>query len=466
MTTFGVSSRGNALWWGGAAADRSLAFVLGCAWILSLQFRHDVTSFPFDSGIYWRLAVDPDLLPKDWLFRGYLFPLVLRSAVTAGAWVGLEPLTAFRVLSSGAYAAALAVLLPDTYGRIANAAVKLRSRLVVVGLVSLIYPGLLLYPLSDLPACTLLWLCVWGMLRSSDSVGMKAVAFAMVAGAAAAGAYNTRTIYLYPAILVAVIALWHWRARMHLLAAFALASALVTAPQVWRNSAEHGIASANPTASRTKSLFVDQLRWGIVVQRYETSISPESPRPSVFYVDTAGQELLKEICERGALSTIPDYARAVLTHPVAFSALYARHLLNGLDVRDGLVFVTKPSAKRHLAGLASFTAVLLALLAVSAGPSRRRRLLFLLVLALPALAILPGAVETRFLLPLLLLILTAGAVEFDRASVFSAFRIHPVSYALVGLALLGCFLMVTHDTMTNVSFTWPVADCPSSTRTD
>ena len=222
---------------------------------------------------------------------------------------------------------------------------------------------------------------------------------------------------------------------------------------------------ANPAvgfdkASEKTSLFVRQLTSGIAVQKYETSIRRDGASPAVNYLDPAGRKLLDRICKDGPIESVPGYLRAVLRYPIDFLGVYGRHFINGLDVRDGRAYVTRPSAGKSFAAFGCITLLMVLLLAIRSGPSLRaqpdRGILPLdwmwpAVLVMPALVIIPGAMETRFMLPLMLYLFAAASTGWSGAAIASRLRAHPYFYLPLALAVYAVFFAVTLNTMANVA---------------
>ena len=73
------------------------------------------------------------------------------------------------------------------------------------------------------------------------------------------------------------------------------------------------------------------------------------------------------------------------------------------------------------------------------------------LLILPALVIIPGAMETRFMLPLLLYLFATAAAAWSTAAITSEVRAHLYSYAALALILYAVFFAVTHNTMAQVA---------------
>ena len=170
----------------------------------------------------------------------------------------------------------------------------------------------------------------------------------------------------------------------------------------------------------SRPLYLRQLTWGTRYQRYESSLIPEIPRSLVF-ADPAGQRALAAE-PGGNFASYGQYLQFVLRQPVAVSGRYLRHLFNGLDIW----FPTPYPRQLHPVGQAALRLLNYALLGVAtwlgiAALGRFRRsqsnspvrpadvAAVLLALLLPCGLSLPTLVESRFMLPLHLLVLTGVA---------------------------------------------------------
>ena len=144
-----------AAWSTGAAAfldrhQRVLACVLSFALLIGLHDYYDIAELAFDSAEYWDLA-RPSVIPVYASPRGYFFPIMLLP-LRALADLMLDSVTVIRVGMSLLYALALPLLVPAAFRRIFGGKVTFVRRMVPVVLLALLFPGLLLYPLTDLPA--------------------------------------------------------------------------------------------------------------------------------------------------------------------------------------------------------------------------------------------------------------------------------------------------------------------------
>lgn len=455
-----------------------LASVIATLLLFALHQTYNFVGKHYDAGQYWSLAT-PDMLASFRSFRGYVFPALLMPLRFASS-LASDPLLAYRIGMALIYGVLLTTVLPAAFQKAFGGKVTLVRRLVPVVLLALLFPGLLLYTLSDLPAVLLAFSALLCALHGVDANASRRqfILMPFVAGALMAAAYNTRTIYVFSGVplgLMALLALRSRHARVPMprwlgLAAFAVGLLVVSLPQLAINMRTHGVRSpAVQSLVNHKSLFASQMVWGMTLQRYETTLDAGAPAPQVYYFDPAGARLFDEAVGGGDLFTLSYYARTVAQHPLEFLALYMRHLVNGLDVRDGLVYTHKPSPRRNRTALFNFLVLALAVLVCFSargrppGPTQGAGhqpvpsswFLSLVVLVLPVAAILPGAVETRFFLPVHLLAYCAIAMHFDAARLRQVLNRHPLAICLALAGAAGLFFAISLDTMAHIQYTWP-----------
>ena len=288
-------------------------------------------------------------------------------------------------------------------------------------------------------------------------------------------AYNTRPIYLFALVgLIGLAAVRSGRLaaatpRWMGIAAVLAGILAVSLPQWIINQRTHGVSSpAVQSLVHKRSIFSTHLVWGLAIQRYETTVSAQAPAPTVFYLDPAGDRLFQEAARHGDLYSLPYYLQVVAQHPLDFLALYTRHAINGLDVRDGIVYTVKPSPLRIRTALFNFLVLTLACWVAWSIRSRSGRQaplgfraapaiwpLALGVLLLPVVTILPGAVETRFFLPLHLLAYGLIAFHLDGAELRDSFRKNGPTIVIAALISAGLFFAVSLSTMTQLQYSWP-----------
>ncbi len=438
------------------------AVCLASCMLFALHQIHNVTAFPFDCGQYWELS-DPSIFfnfPK--VIRGYFYPFLLLlphwlSNTLIGS--GFYP---YRIYTALLYGGLLAGILPSLYVQLFGGKLTLARRLLPSFLVGVLFPGLILYPLSDLPAF-LLMICALSALtkaRVSESLSRVAI-FMVLAGIFAAGAYNTRTIYLFAligALIAAPLYFLSGRPVLHRVFGaifFVVGMGLLSAPQSIINHSRHGTwTPAVVSGSTDKSLFALQLMWGITMQRYETTTDRAAPSPTRYFIDRAGERLFVEEALDKSQVTEANYLRLVARHPLEFLGIYARHLVSGLDVRDGEVYVQDVRKSNTNIALINFCVIAIALVAMltrymmsRSDADNNKSALFpertppsplwpcwALLWLLPACAIIPGAIETRFLFPLHAFFYCVIAFNTCIPELRELFRLHGI--VLIGGVIL------------------------------
>lgn len=453
----------------------ALACAIAFVFLMALHQGYGFSGFHYDSAQYWSLATFESLstLPSS---RGYIFPTLLLPLKYLSP-LAASPTTTFRVGASIVYGILLTTALPAAFQQAFGGKITLLRRLVPVALLAMLFPGVLLYPLSDLPAVLLAFTALMCALRGMEASASRS-RFAWLlfaAGLLMGAAYNTRTIYLFAGLPLGLLVLVTIRGpwakapfpRWLGLAAFAAGVVLVSLPQLAINKRTHGVNSlAVQAVVNKRSLFASQMVWGMTLQRYETTLNGSSS--AVYYTDPAGEQLFHEVAGNGDLFSLPYYLKVMAQHPLEFIALYTRHLVNGLDVRDGLVYTHKPSPLRTRTALLNFMVLALAAAVATslvhakgaAAGSGFQAVpvswpMALAVLLLPVAAIVPGAIETRFFLPVHLLAYTMIALHFDATRMARSFTAHGRAIVATLLVGAGIFFAVSFNTMANLQYDWP-----------
>lgn len=278
--------------------------------------------------------------------------------------------------------------------------------------------------------------------------------------------YNIRTIYLFSFVALAIVATTFFakdiRSRAFALTTFLAGSLLGALPQMAINYTHHDTLSPLViTDVRGASLFARQLTWGMVVDRYETYIDPSTGKATpTFYANKRGAAVLEMNGGFAANQSFTKIVAMMEDHPITFAQIYLRHVVSALDARDGEVYTKQPSAEKNSRSVLFLIIVTFGITqlgrAIFFTPSQQpvnARMLYTLTLLAPCVAIIPGAIETRFFLPLyclaycalafqeiskraliiqlgLVAILTAGIYSFVADSVKNPIHARPESYIL------------------------------------
>lgn len=402
---------------------RATVFLALSSLLLASSLRATDRTLYGDAANYWQLA-GTFVTNGRFAFggyvdslRGYSVPFLLFCVQGAARAIGVDAIPVFRTASALAGAATFAIVLPSFFTRLFGGGRLLPSMTFGV-LCALYWRGHLLYPLSDFPALLLL---TTGLLCLPSEGAPWRADVALVGGACIALAANARPINDAALLGSALLVCWRVaasRARRPALvraAAFGLGVGLAAAPQALINARTLG--TRNPFAhtragTAGENLYLQQLMWGISIQRYETNIGGTFPVAAIF-ADRSGQQIMglkrrsdPRYSAHEAQASLGRYLRLVVARPLFFASAYGRHLFNGLDVAYPTPYVTRLVPRSAPFALVNY--VILGLAAVYGlylipqlrWREHRWRLAVVTVFILPALASIPTAIECRFLLPL------------------------------------------------------------------
>lgn len=384
----------------------------------------DAHDFRGDARLYWSLSSTVWDLSFPQTMRGYFYPSLLspvRAIFDTDTNIGLF---ALKMVQSIIYGYFFGLTLPNLYKRIIGGTTSTARRIVISLIISIVFPGLISYPLSDAPSFALIVYSATCVILANNSKTLaKKLYYLIIAGFLAYAAYNTRTIYIfsYVAIVIAVMATAGSSARMKAfsLIAFLCGSLIAAAPQMAINKKYYSnFSPLITTGLNGNSLQESQLMWGLAVDRYETYIEKgKAVGTPVFYANGRGIEMLKEKGVDFSNPRLSDYFDIALDHPAALLTIYLRHAASALDARDGDVYTTTPSYDKSAKSFLFLMIVIVGLTQLARSSISRTihpnpsKLLWLATLIIPCVAIVPGAIETRFFFPIFCLAYCSISLE-------------------------------------------------------
>ncbi|WP_046242560.1 hypothetical protein [Hymenobacter terrenus] len=414
----------------------------------------DYQNLYYDAEDYWQLGHrfyqdgHFSLLAYDDALRGYAYPLVNFWCLALRKALDLRAVTVVKLLNAAMAGALFGVVGPRLWQASTGQPMlpSVPRRLLWAGLGFVFWRDYFNFSLSDFPALFALGLALWQAQRRS-------LGAALVAGLALALAINVRPIYQV-AVPAVVGLLWHgpprpaWPTR---LAGLALGAALVLTPQ-WLINRRHFGANTPLVLSQSKelrisNLYLQKLKWGLLHEKYESSVGRELPTGQLLFMNAAGAAILRQ---EGLTDfrSLGQYLKVAAGHPGAVVGAYARHLFAGLDISHPTPYLHRwaPSPLRN--GLNYTLWFWAGLVVIGAGRPTWRLALVLASLLLPCLAVVPLSMEVRFLLPLHLLLLALVSFgPWPTWALATGRRLAVVGLAY-GLFLVGCFTLSARITQT------------------
>lgn len=466
--------------------EKLLAFFLASALFMLLNQSMNPITFPWDSGQYWNLS-DPAVFftfPEH--YRGYFYPFLLLPAHYIANISGELSRYAFRVYSSLVYAFALTIILPSFYVSVFGGKVTFMRRMIVPVLMVILFPGVIVYPLSDLPSFILMFSCANLLLKASldasEKWSSKSVLCLVLSGFLAYAAYNTRTIYLFPLLLILIAPFILYKGYLFVtkiiaITALIVGMSLAALPQAVINfKTTNTFTPAVIAQFSDKSLFALQLMWGISIQRLSVGIVSYNTPVVQFFLDSAGTQLFdSEKLSRVDVS-LSRYLSLVANNPVCFIGIYTRHIINGMDLRNGEVYTQNSKKSCDILSIINFFIIFLGCWVIYI---RRTKLAFshintafipqgdfaservratclwgfwLILLIFPVVAIIPGSAETRFFLPAQLLIYCTIAFNCSIKELKESLRLNFFSIVIFFVVFFSLYCAVTLSTIASQQY--------------
>jgi hypothetical protein len=395
-----------------------IAFICAFTAMLAVALLHGPEPFYFDSGQYWSLG---ELFASNGHFsllnfaspaRGYALPLADYALQVIGGELSWSSSVMVKVFNALLFAFIGAVLAPQL-AEIAWPRWQwgVMRRVALAGLLIVFWSGFLNVPLSDFPGLAAVLVALVAVARP------YAPGWMLLAGAAGGLAVDVRAadVVVLPTMLVLVVWAW-WEQRgtppastvRRVFCAGLLISGflIVSLPQSLLAHRHYGVWSFIPGA--TLSLSSDYLTPGLADQRASGYVGTGERGTTMEYGDSAGQRLLREV-KGGQVKGIGQYLGLIASHPIAMSALLARHVINGLDQRFNTPYIEHLHSWAQLwRRLAGFLLVFLALVRVLWPAARHRlglaRWRYPVALLGSCITTIPTVIETRYELPVYLLV--------------------------------------------------------------
>lgn len=354
--------------------------------------------------------------------RGVLFPMVNLVFTLFSDVLGIDATILFRLFSAFCFAATFALILPKLYFKIFGTKVSSYCILLFNAFVLFFWGNYLAYPLSDF-ICIEVLICYFYLHFSRPSI-IRVILQGILVGFI----INTRPVYQLILPFCIILLFFYSSRRWKLFPAYTLLFVigffLVSIPQFYINIHAHNVYSIflPMEKMRGENLYLTQLRWGLVIEKYETYDGSIYPAQAVFFktkstVGTFTPAMQKNITDFG------DYFNVFFEHPFLLTKVYLKHFFNGLDIKYRTPYLYSLKTNTFFSLLNYSIIFLFIFYIVRFAKSIRfsiERLLLLCIILSPVILAIPGAVEVRFFLPLYLLIYCT--VCFNMPEIIHAFR--------------------------------------------
>ncbi len=385
-------------------------------------------------------------------FRGYVFPLYLGFCNHyLGGVLGWEILNSLQI------SAFIVFVIPSL---VSNNKFESKSHiartLIFSSIMLYLFSGLFVNPSSDIIAieCALLaQLMIEKIKKRAEKCFVNNVCL-FAFGLFCYWAYNTRTIYLFAVIFLAIELMFfawkkHGRLKIQVWALPLLGACLSSIPQIIINFREYGIVSP---VVETNGLFSLQLLWGMKLQRYDTTISDVLGTARVCFVDRAGIAILQKEGITDSI-TYGQYFMILMKYPLEMVGLYFRHFLNMILPIYGENFITDLSKSKIvqciLCTCCAYTGC------ISWKRVDRGTFINFLPLLIPIVFIIPGSVEQRYGAGLYFIILSIICFEIDWKAIWITIKTNPIRHVISFCLLSGILVAIWTSTLATIEINYP-----------
>lgn len=327
---------------------------------------------------------------------------------------------------------------------------------------TILFVGLEIYPLSDLPAVFLCLLAVYEInYIVEDTSVIKIFLRGILFGVLVYSAYNVRTIYMFAAIyLIGYLLYKLYRNRIKL----ANATVIIVGggvgfigaaiPQICMNYNEHGKLSIKVI---TDGLMMRQLFWGIKYQSYATYVGAEAlTSPPMYFMDSVGEQILYSEGITDAIS-LGQYVRICLKYPFEMLGIYGRHFINSILLYGPEVYIEQLDASKVLVSIISFSCVFCIILAFLLDCIKDRGTIWSFMPAIiPVICIMPGAIESRFCAALYLYIMGTLCYNCDWVKMGHIFIKNKAKIFVCYIGLYVCCLVTWTSMLASLWTGYPI----------
>jgi len=367
---------------------------VACACLALLVISNESCQY-YDSGHYCNLA-DSFFTNGHFSFttysqgmyvRAYLYPFILACIMDGASRLsfvlpGIDWFVILRwILESLFFAFFFYHVFPSLFQKIAYqkmnmAPVVTGARLLFSAASILLWRGLLVYTLSDLPALCFMAFALNAFFEfiaaqnDERSTVSGNVWLCVQMGLGAAAAYYIRPIYMVCILFMCVIVLTSAVRKRQmancLYLPIVLSSMLLLAvPQIQINHANYGTSSPlvqTQASHGGQSLYLMQLNWGIFIERFEGNLNTNTyPLVGVAFATPSAEKLLgyDYASGRTPFTSYGEYFSFCLKHLPSVTAIYLRHVFNGFDLVYGSIYAKNMYATRIWGQLANYTLLFL-----------------------------------------------------------------------------------------------------------
>lgn len=459
----------------------TIAFAL-FFFICAVRNRTDV--FEYDSDWYWYLAGrivqqgDITLYTFPDTYRGYFFSLFLGLSKHIGYLLFGDDIMGFLLCESVSISLLVSLIIPsllDIKNQLRHVIMTFFCAIMIV----YFWPSFLVYPLTDMFAFTLY---AGGLSLALDIYRKCIVLFCkgkyfglyiriFAAAALLYSAYNCRTIYRIPSaitVFITVIGIitkykkWNNKVygRTFLKSIFCLLAGctgflLVSLSQSMVNYRFHERMTPAVLTEYTfgNDLSVLQLYAGITCNRYEIisqTAAGETGSSELYFPNLDGRKIMEQ--EASGAYSFFNYVKMFFNHPYSYINIYMSHLVNGMTPLYRETYIKDIHTETTVSLTINLLLIILAILetGLSKISGWKYENIFQAAAVFPSLLIIPGQMETRFMLPMAVMLYAYIIYGFRIRKIKSLFGLEGIKTLIICVLIAALWISVIQTTLTSI----------------
>lgn len=237
----------------------------------------------------------------------------------------------------------LAYVIPELFEVIFKKRGGIFSRLAVSFFMIIFFPGVILYPLSDIPGITMVCFGILLIWKSFDYIGGKKYVCIFVAGICLGTAYYIRTgtaiTCLIAVIIIAIYEKNKFLKKLILISLLCVGIMLAMIPQIIINKECNQTVTYKVPITFTSGVAGMEYYLGVKWLRYETNVTGAHPDTTLISEDEMAGTLLRQQNlvpeEIGAWQLL----QSIIRYPLEFLGIYAAKFANIIDTRYGELYI-------------------------------------------------------------------------------------------------------------------------------
>lgn len=252
----------------------------------------------------------------------------------------------------------LSYVIPELFETIFKRNNGFISRIIVCVFMLIFFPGIIIYPLSDIPAITMVCLGILLIIKSYTSVMVKKIFMVFGSGVCLGLAYYIRTGCIVSCIVaIALIIIYEKRMVKKLIVVLALLVGIAVSmiPQIIINRECNGLNTYKVPIGLTTNITQQEYYNGVRYFRFETNVTGKHPDLQLISEDNMASTLFKQQNMQPEAIGAKDLFKSMSKYPLEFLGIFASKFANFIDSRYGELYIHELKGMKYILIILNFS---------------------------------------------------------------------------------------------------------------